>query len=61
MVTRKRQTQSSGRLLARLAELYEVQTRYRDALGHVREPSEESLLKTLLALGAHVEGPAGLS
>jgi 4-alpha-glucanotransferase len=37
-----------------------VQAGYRDALGHVREPSEESLRKTLLALGARVEGPAGL-
>jgi 4-alpha-glucanotransferase len=61
MVTRKRQNESSQRLLARLAELYQVQTRYRDALGHVREPSEESLLRTLLALGAGVGGPAGLA
>jgi 4-alpha-glucanotransferase len=61
MVTRKRQNESSQRLLARLAELYEVQTRYRDALGHAHESSEESLLKTLLALGAGVGGPAGLA
>jgi 4-alpha-glucanotransferase len=61
MVTKKTQNESSGSLLARLAELCQVQTRYRDALGHVREPSAESLLKTLLALGAPVEGPAGLA
>ena len=60
MVARKSQTQSSRRLLARLAELYGVQIGYRDALGHVRAPSEESLLKTLLALGARVEAPASL-
>ena len=38
-----------------------MQTRYRDALGRLREPSEESLLRTLLALGADVNGPAGLA
>jgi len=61
MVTKKTHNGSSHRLLARLAELYEVQTRYRDVLGREREPSDETLLKTLLALGAEVNGPSGLA
>lgn len=60
MVTKKTESESSHRLLARLAEAYGVQTLYRDALGRVREPSEESLLKTLLALGADVNSGRGL-
>jgi 4-alpha-glucanotransferase len=60
MVSKKTHNESSHRLLARLAELYGVQTRYRDALGRGREPSQESLLKTLLALGAEVNGLSGL-
>ena len=54
MVTKKTDSESSRRLLTRLAAAYGVQTRYRDALGQVREPSQESLLKTLQALGAGV-------
>ena len=38
-----------------------MQAGYRDALGCVHQPSEESLLKTVLALGAAVEDPADLS
>jgi 4-alpha-glucanotransferase len=56
MVTNRAHIESSDPLLARLAELYGVQTRYRDALGREREPSRESLLQTLLALGAEVNG-----
>jgi len=61
MVANKTHNESSRSHLARLTGLYEVQTSYRDALGRRREPSDESLLKTLLALGAHVNGPSGLA
>ena len=61
MVTKMTQHDgSSHRLLARLAELYEVQTRYRDARGQERQPSDESLLTTLHALGAEVNGLSDL-
>ncbi len=56
MVTKNIHNESSHLLLARLAALYGVQTRYRDALGRDREPSLECLLKTLPALGAEVNG-----
>ena len=60
MVTKNAESESSGRLLARLAEAYGVQTSYRDVTGRLRGPSTECLLKTLLALGAGVNGRGGL-
>ncbi len=59
MVTKNTDGETFRHLLARLAEAYGVQTRYRDATGRVRGPSQESLLKTLLALGAGVNGRGG--
>jgi 4-alpha-glucanotransferase len=63
MVTQKTSGQSSHRLLSRLASLYGVQTRYRDALGRERQTSVESLLCILRALGARLGDaePRGLA
>ncbi len=60
MVTNRTQPESRQRLLERLAELYGVQATYRDAFGRTRSASRESLIRTLLALGAEVNSPAGL-
>ncbi len=64
MVSQKTRHQSSpggsfARHLARLAELYGVQTQYRDSLGRERRPPDETLLRILAALGAKLEAPSG--
>jgi 4-alpha-glucanotransferase len=60
MVTKNTDSDSTRGLLARLADAYGVQTGYRDVAGRLRGPSPESLIKTLLALGAAVNGEQGL-
>ena len=60
MVTENTADRTPGGVLARLAGSYGVQLGYRDALGRVREPSRESLLAALRALGADVDGMGGL-
>ena len=59
MVTQKTQNESSRRLLARLAELYGVQTRYRDARGREREPSRREPSQDLARLGRGGGRPLG--
>ncbi len=60
MVAKNAHISTSQALLARLAALYGVQTRYRDALGRERVSPDESVIQTLLALGAKVNGTSGL-
>jgi 4-alpha-glucanotransferase len=60
MVTKNRHVESSPRPLTRLAGLYNVQTRYRDALGRERVSPDDSVILTLLALGAEVNRESGL-
>jgi 4-alpha-glucanotransferase len=61
MVTKNGHAESSQPPLARLAALYNVQTRYRDVLGRERVSPDESVIQTLLALGAEVNGRSGLA